>query len=60
MNLLTNQSLFEFSVEEYTVMFENSTNFDVTAKQFELKQCTKQNFDLPENVFEDYNMESFL
>ena len=59
--MLTNQSLFDFSVEEYTFVFDSNINdFNVTTKNFEYEHCTRQDFDFPEYVLEDLNAELSL
>ena len=61
LNLLTNQSLFDFSIEEYTLVYnEDSRQNDITVRELQYETCTLESFDYPREILEAYNTEIFL
>ena len=59
-NLLTNQSLFEFSIEEYTLLYDvRIDNYNGSTRQLQHDFCTVESFDYSRDVLEAFSVGIF-
>ena len=57
-NFLTNQSLFDFSIEEYSLVYDAPRrDYNTSARQLEYKHCNFDSFDYSREVLEAFNIE---
>ena len=61
LNFLTNQSLFDFSIEEYTLSYDSNTrSYNTTIKELQYDNWKIEDFDYSAKILEAYNAEIFL